>query len=142
MKVKEWATPNRMLFESEHKTFNKQTQLISTGNVCATTQYSGYIRSFYTTDCNGHTSDLGHLQDYDMKQFIRFLPYHVLQQVKELTRDNGGILYVFKHYSNGRLIVDGAILTDRQYKHIKSYYIGNSYKQWSIVDTAKEYITE
>lgn len=142
MKVKQWATPNRMLFESEHKTFNKQTQLISTGNVWANTQYSGCIRGYYTTDCNGHISELGHLQNYDMKQFNQYLPYHVLQQIKELTKNNGGILYIFKHYSNGRLIVDGAILTDRQYKHIKSYYLGGSYKQDSIIDKAREYITE
>ena len=45
----------KMLINSDYKTFNKQTNLITNGNVISNTQYSNYIRIAYI--------------DYDLKHF-------------------------------------------------------------------------
>lgn len=45
----------KMLIDSDYKTFNKQTNLITNGNVISNTQYSNYIRVDYI--------------DYDLKYF-------------------------------------------------------------------------
>ena len=46
MKSRTWDNPNKMHFESDYKLFNKQTNVISRGNVIANTQYSTYIRPY------------------------------------------------------------------------------------------------
>ena len=76
MKKIEWLTHNRMKFESEHKTFNRQTQCISTGNIVSNTLLGWYIRPFNETKCNGFDFEPGNLQKADLKTF-RNLPHYV-----------------------------------------------------------------
>ena len=74
MKEHEWATPNRMKFDSLHKTFNRQVSCISTGNHIGNTVYSSYIRAYNQTECNGHTFPKGHLQEYDLGWLVKEAP--------------------------------------------------------------------
>lgn len=141
MKAKQWSNGNKMLVDSEHKTFNRQCKVISTGNVWSDTQHSGYIRTSDTTECNGHTSEPKSLQRYDLKPFYNYAPSYIVNRISELVDlHNGGIFYVFFHYNGDTRVFDGAILTDKNYNHIRSWYVGN-YKQQSIIDTARQYIT-
>jgi hypothetical protein len=135
-----FATPNRMQFDSLHKTFNKQIDSISTGNVWGDAQFSSYIRSFDTFECNGFNFEAGHLQEFDLKPFRSLIPYWIVDEIKRLTMVEGGILYVFKHFNNGERVIDGVVFTTTDYKEIKRWYFGN-YKQQSVLEEAIKYIT-
>lgn len=148
MKKHTWDNPNKMHFESPHRTFNRQTQCISTGNVIANTQYSNYIRAYSETECNGFDFALGHLQDYDLTKNIvaSSLPSHIREEIRRLTRENGGIVYNFHHWTftpkgEGR-IDDGIVLTTRHDDHrlVKVWYLNQNWKAMAAVDEAVKYI--
>ena len=143
MKQIEWVNPNRMKFDSLHKTFNRQVDCISTGNVIGSVQYSSFIRPYTkTTNPVGEEKPQGYLQEWDLKWFRELVPKWVLDIVRQYTREQYGILYVFKHNSNGRRIVHGAVLTDYDYRLLRKFYLNNNYKSESVVDEATKYITQ
>jgi len=143
MKKHTWDNPNKMHFESLHKTFNKQTQCLSTGNVWSNTQWSNYIRPSYELECNGFTNEKGHLQNFDLESFSKMgVNSYILNRIKELVDENkGGILYLFKHYNNNQRILDGLVLTDRQYNHIHTWELNQDYRAVDAVYKAREYVT-
>lgn len=142
MKTVEWATPNRMKFDSDHKTFNRQVSMIGKGNVWGNTQHSSFIRPSNETSCNGRVNEKGHLQRYDLKVFYKIMDRsHVDTASLLVDKHNGGILYAFFHYNGSQRVYDGGILTTRDYRLIRRFYVG-SYKQQSIVDEAINYLTE
>ena len=133
-----------MLFESLHKTFNKQVDSISRGNVIGDAQYSMYIRPFNETECNGMTFKNGELRAFDLKGFITLgVPNYIIEQVKNLTEDTKTILYLFKHYNKGVRVNDGLVLTTAtdKPKVVHIWYLNNRYKANSAVDEAINYIT-
>lgn len=142
MKAYTWDTPNKMHFESDHTTFNRQTKYISVGNVIADTQYSSYIRPYTETECGSMQFAPGHLQHYDLQGFDGFnLGSRLMDYIATCTHDHGGILYVFFHRSRKRTIVDGIVLTTRDCKHVETWYMpGHSAKSYSAVEAAKAYI--
>lgn len=142
MKKREWINGNKMKFESESKTFNKQCDLITTGNVWGGVQFSQYIRPTNEVECNGATFPSGHLRDYDLKPFnLGRFPY-VLKAVKEYA-DAGKqvILYKFRHFNGERETVHGFVITDTNYYLLKKFYTGPTYKSISVIDEAVKYIT-
>ena len=143
MKKHTWDNPNKMHFESPHKTFNRQTQCISTGNVIANTQYSNYIRPYGETECNGFTNPPGHLQDWDLTKNIvaSTLPGQIREEIRQLTRENGGIVYNFHHWKGDRRIDNGIVLTARDHKLVKIWYLNPSWKAQAAIGEAVKYIT-
>lgn len=142
MKNKQWLTPNKMLFESEHKTFNSKCNYISTGNVYSNVQTSSFIRSSNQLECNGFTRPKGHLQDYDLNHnsFSALSRYEV-SRIKEFTDlHNGSILYKFFHVSSGKKLVHGFVLTDKEYKHLCTFMHNQSNKSYSVISECKKYI--
>ena len=143
MKEKVWDNPNKMHFDSPHKTFNRQCSLISTGNQIGNVVYSNYVRPFNEVECNGFTNPPGHLQNYDLTKNIVKLPSDIKEQVRELTHDNGGIIYNFHHWSGNKRIDDGFVLTTKDYKLVKVWYVNKGWywrSRWA-VDEAIKYIT-
>ena len=145
MKKCEWATPNRMKFESLHKTFNRQVSCISTGNQIGNTVLSFYIRAFNELECNGRVNKPGHLQEYDLDNFKdNYFPPE-LRAVKDSIRNEGKtkrfILYVFFHYTRGKKITHGAVITDTEHNHIQTYLFRFSLKSMSVIEEAIKYIT-
>lgn len=140
MKEIQWITSNRMRFESLHKTFNKQVACISTGNQIGGTVYSSYIRPYFKTECNGRTFHPGQLQEYDLNWIVKDAP----EEAKDWIRENGKyetfILYVFFHRRNGKKIIHGAIITDKNHNHMMTFYCRSGAKSKSILDEAKKYI--
>ena len=143
MKKREWINGNKMKFESECKTFNKQCDCISTGNVWGGVQFSQYIRPTNEVECNGATFPLGHLRDYDLKPFrLSYFP-HVRKAVMEYA-DAGiqTILYKFRHFNGQKEIIHGFVITDSRHHLLKKFVTGPTYKSWSVIDEAIKYITE
>lgn len=141
MRKIEWDNPNKMHFESLHKGFNRQCRLIATGNQIGDVVVSFYIRGHDETECNGRTFERGHLQDYDINNFANLTP-QLLGELKQLTRKDGGIFYVFRHRTNGKGIVDGAVLTTTGHVMVKKWYVNRDRKAMDAVDRAAEYVAE
>lgn len=154
LKKLEWKNPNKILINTGHKKFDNQTNLISTGNVCANTQYSGFIRHWNNEgegliDYPKNKRKPGHLFNFDMNIFKKVLNIPnwivsiIAQEAKE--RNKSMILYCFFHHNNhphskGR-IIHGYILTDYNYKHIQTFYTGPTYKSYDIISECKKYIS-
>lgn len=144
MKNKEWINGNKMKFESGFKAFDKQTQVISTGNVVARTQLSGFVRPKSETECNGFVRDEGVLQKYDLEQgfLSSLLPYRLKGDVAKLADENGGcIAYLFFYKkASGQKEFIGLVITSKDYNHLKTFYLTNSNKHFAAVEEAKLYI--
>ena len=146
MKKIEWATPNRMKFESLHKTFNRQTQVIATGNILSNTLSGSYVRAYNETECNGYTNAPGHLQAFDLRQFGNDLPHGAREFINDHGKDEKLLVYVLRHWAGGigtgRKIVDGCIITSTDHKLLRAYYGNNGRKVESIISEALKYLAE
>ena len=147
MKKIKWVNDNRMLFESDHKTFNRQTNIISTGNIIANTVIGQHIRAYTETECNGLTRSEGHLRNFDLQGFMRrHIPRRVLQAVKDSTANRSAWLYELLHYNNMGLwkddqrIVHGYVLTSGDHFLIRSFVTGPTWKSRSVVNEATKYL--
>ena len=143
MKKTQWVSGNHMLFESECKIFNKQCDLVSTGNVWGRVQFSQYIRPTNETTCNGATFEPGELRNYDLKPFYLGQFPSVRKAVMEYA--NAGreiILYKFRHFNGESETVHGFVITDTNYQLLKKFVTGPTYKSMSVIEEAIKYITE
>jgi len=131
MKKHEWVTPNRMKFESLHKTYNRQMSMITTGNQMGNTVFSLYIRPYTKTKLKWFPASAFTWKIDKVKNFI-----------KQIGKEKQLILYVFFHWQKGKRITHGAILTEGypEYKHIRTFYFKNTAKSISILEEAKKYI--
>jgi len=144
MKKIKWINGNKMLFESDHKTFNRQTNCISTGNVIADTQYSGFIRPYNETECNGFTNPKGHLQEYDLNWLLKDVPGYVKDWIRKYAKTKSVIAYHFFYRNKERRKIDiGYVVTTPEYKKNKllnKWYAENTQKVRSVLDEAIKYI--
>lgn len=141
MKEIVWDNPNRMHFESPHKTFNRQCTYITTGNQIGNVVVSNYIRPFAQVECNNFINPPGHLQEWDLAKNIVKLPSRIKEVVRQLTHDNGGIIYHCRHYNGEKRIDDGYVLTTTDYKLVKVWYINQDWRARGAVDEVIKYIT-
>lgn len=146
MKQKEWINPNKMKFESLHKTFNRQCRCISTGNQIGDVVYSNYIRPYNrTVNPVRQTVAPGHLQNYDLtKNLVGIVPTVIADRVRCLGKDKMLILYQLHHWKGEKQIVDGWVLTtghDDGYRLLFVCYEKPDDKTRSIIDEATKYIT-
>lgn len=141
MKKTEWINGNHMKFESLNKTFNRQVDCISTGNVWGSVQWSGYIRAYNQTSIdNGSPYKEGELQEFDLKQFRDMTPGHIISEVKKETQNEGAIFYCLFHWSKGKRIVHGWILTTKDYKQIAVWYANYRSQSISVIYNALPYL--
>jgi hypothetical protein len=134
--------------QTGHKTFDRQTGgYVSTGNVWGDAQFSNFIRAYCETECNGAIRPVGHLQAFDLKPFTD-LPNGIRRQVEELTKDEQGILYEFRHWVGPsyerRKVIHGWILTrndTRGYRFVKRWVIGPTHRSYAIMDAVQEYVS-
>lgn len=144
MEAKKYNRQGNMLIETENKTFNRQTRVITHGNVIAPTMFSSYIRSPKETECNNSTYPEWYLFKTDMKPFEERLRLNqsLVNYVahEALKRDKSVILYAFFHWKGQKRIIHGFILTDWDYKHIETFYANNRRKSISVLRECKKYI--
>jgi hypothetical protein len=142
MKNKLWSVDgNKMLVDTPHKTFNKQTNCIATGNVISNTQVSRYIRAFSDVRTMGPPVVPGYLQKWDLAGFPG-LPRFVREAIESCAVDESVILYKFRHFSGNREIVNGWVVTDVEYDLIYCFVTGPTHKSWDIVNECLGYITK
>lgn len=130
--------------ETKHKTFTRQTNCISWGNIIADTLYGSYIRSPLNTSCNGSNFPPGHLFDFDMKNFIQYFGahHHIVDFVKEASkaRSQSVLLYCIFHWYKKRRIVHGFVVTDWDHNHLETFYRQYNEKSASIIEECKKYL--
>jgi hypothetical protein len=138
-----YRTPNRILADTGHKTFDRMTDCVMTGNVYSNVQVSSYIRPHSETECNGHTFKPGELRESDLAPFIRSgAPRQFLTKIRELTETESAILYKFRHYVGRREIVHGYALTRAgTHELIARLTTGATHKSSSVLDWCICYIT-
>ena len=138
----EWINGNKMKFESKHKTFNRQTNIISTGNIVANTVYGSFIRAYNNiTNPFGEKRNPGFLQEFDLRPFKDLgISYPIEKKVKEYLKKKAGILYCFFHYYLGKRIIDGYVLTDTDYNYIEFWYRNMHWRSNNAVKEALKYI--
>lgn len=143
MKKLEWDNPNKIHMDSGFKTFDQQTNVISTGNVSSNTQFSSFIRPYNEVKNYGYTGKPGDFLKYDMQWFEQ-IPTKMREIIYDKNRENSCILYEFFIHRNGKREVIGHVLTDGSYKHIASSVnceYGQSYqKRESAINECKKYI--
>ena len=120
--------PNKMRFQSEHKTFNKLTNLISTGNVITNTQTSFFIRAKKEE------------REFDIKSFpgSNDAPKQIKKRIEDDNRTESVILYKF-HIKGKPLCW---VLTDKNYKFIDCELAYNkpSYREGSVLMEVMRFI--
>lgn len=150
MKKATWDNPNKMHIETGYKLFDKQTNVISHGNVFATTQASYYIRPYMETGCHGRNYKPGELGRADLQmifgehmQNYNLLPWYMKQIIEDGNRESDVILYKFRVWKQGRERIIGFVLTDADYNLIDykavNYYGYSSYlkRHFAIIEAAR-----
>jgi hypothetical protein len=143
----------RQLVDTGWKTFDRQTNCISTGNVIANTQLSLYIRPYRETECNGLTFKPGELLEADLKAFGYGPPDDIMHILRDRDREKSVILYMFStsewvgNIVGRRMRVPFLwVVTDYDHVLIKIRVVHRFGAQmWKRRDAAKEilkYITE
>ncbi len=140
----EWINPNKMRFESLHKEFNRQTNIISTGNIIANTEYGSFIRAHNNiTNPVSEKKKPGFLQDFDLRPFKESLelPDWIERRIKKYLIKKPGILYCFFHRSAGKRLVDGFALTNTDHNYIDVWYMNQqNWRAHSAIAEALKYI--
>ena len=138
----------KMLIDSGWKEFDKQTNCITTGNVYANTQLSGFIRPYKEIECNGYVKPEGELLNFDLKPFRVFrIPKEIEEYLTNKKRLKSVILYMFfVRTEDGRIEPFCWTITDSTYK-LLLYCItsrhGQSYqKRLEAGKEAMRYVTE
>ena len=130
----------KMIINSDFKEFNKQTNLITSGNVIANTMWGLYIRPWNETECNGLTFKEGELFEQDLKHFN--ITRAMREYIKSLNKQV--ILYEIFIYRNGKKDVIGWLIEDkgRIIDMTVANSIGNYRKRFSALETVKNIIEE
>ena len=142
-----WENPNKMHMDSGFKLFDKQTNLISTGNVFATTQRSVFIAPWREKARNGKEFNMGELTKADLK-FGGFndllLPPSIRKIIFNPNRTENVILYAFRVFQNGMEDIFGYVITDSNYNHMEHCVVRkphtNLIKRVAALSEAMKYI--
>ena len=143
MKKATWDSPNKMHFESDFATFNKQTNLITTGNAYCNTQMSSYIRAWSNVKNGAYIGKCGDFLEYDLRSF-GYIPPHIEKLLRDKNRTESYILYEFFVWSGKKREVIGYVLTDSLHNFIADSIVCECGCSWqkrrSAIDACKEYI--
>lgn len=146
----------KQILDSPHKTWNKQTVALCTGNVWDSGYFSNYIRPWNKLECNGRINEQGHLQNFDLNHY-KSLPLYIRNYFKFEAKESLVLMEVFTHnysknkrYGNEKIkVVHGYIIYDENYengKHevkvIKKCYMNNNWKSIDLIDWICDAITE
>lgn len=147
LQKKVWSKDgNKMIITTGHVRFDKQTNALGTGNYWANTMHGGFIRPF-TEVYNGAMvyEKPGHLQEFDLAYYKDIgTPHEVLDAVRKEARDKSVIFYVLFHFYTRRgyqqRIIHGYILTTTDYRLIKYWNTGPTYKSYFVIDGCLPYL--
>lgn len=138
----------KQIINSGWKLFDRQTNLITSGNCYCSTQYSGYIRPWREKECNGRVNPEGHLMKFDMDPFDRHaIPQRIREILVDKERKDSVILYMFFVTNKEKHIQPfGWVVTSREKKLIAKQIVrrpGQQHlKRIKALDEAIQYIAK
>jgi len=147
LKKVEWVNGNHMKIETGHKTFDRQCDSISTGNVMGDAQFSWFIRSWWDEgeglmDYPENKREPGRLFQFDIKAFEQ-LPLPVYRKMEAVAKEKGSkshILYEFRHFNAHEKHVHGYVITDEDYNHVYHFVVGGLNKGYSVIYECMKYV--
>ena len=131
----------KMIIHSDFKEFNKQTNLITSGNVIANTMWGNYIRPYNETiNPDGQVVSEGQLFDFVLQYFS--INKAMREYIKSLNRKV--ILYEIFIYRGQRKDIIGWLIGDkgRIIDITVAKSSGNYRKRFSALETVKNIIEE
>lgn len=131
----------RMIIESGFKEFDKQTNLITSGNCISNTQYSNYIRPYNETKCNGFEKQKGDLFNFDLQHFS--ISNSLREYIKSL--NDQVCLYEFRIYRKGIKDVIGWLIERKNGQitiEVNNYNMGHYLKRYKALEFCKNIIEE
>lgn len=151
MKYATWDNPNKMHIDTGYKLFDRQTNVISHGNVFANTQASYIIRPYLETECHGKEYKPGELAKHDLEMIFgkslwdyhNLVPWTMRRVIENGKRDYAVYLYEFRVWKSGKKRVIGFVLTDENYNLIDyravNYHRDSSYlkRHYTIMEAAR-----
>jgi len=143
VKKKVWDyEKDKMIVQTGHATFDRQTNVISTGNIIANTMLGFHCRpASNTINPLGTERPHGYLREYDLQG--RGLPYRVRQSVIDVTEKEPAWVYKFFHYNSGRQIVHGYVITRPGSNEIlRTFITGPTYRSALVIHECAKYVGE
>lgn len=158
LKKVEWENENKMSISTGHKTFDRQTVCLTTGNVVSQTQYGHYVRAYSTpTNPFGTPCKPGEMQKFDLQSpLLEHMPKFVLDYIKRLAVDEGVIVYkVFHHYrpkvrntwtrgyrlGKWTKFVHGWLITGADYKYLYMWVNQAGPKSFNVMAEVSKYLS-
>lgn len=141
---------NKMIFNSQLKSFDKQADLITSGNALTDVQTSWFIRGYKDrgkglVDYPKNKREFGNLREFDLRTF-KYLPNNVREAVYENTKGEKSIILYNFHYWDSKHQKQnvGWVLTTPDHKFITKIIdgSGNWGKKNSVITEALPYITK
>lgn len=155
----EWINSDKMLIETGHKTFDRQTNIITTGNVIAPTMYGTCIRSYYTpTNPVGTPCNPGDMQRFDLASYgLRSMPEIVRRSVRQLSLNRDVWIYeIFHSYrprikntwargyrlGDWRKYIHGYLITTMDHRHLYMWVNQSLNKSFNIMAEVRKYLVD
>ena len=152
MKHATWDNPNKMHIDTGYKLFDKQTNVISYGNVYANTQTSSYIRPYMETECNRSKFKPGELMKFDLKcvfgEYLKdynLVPQAIKRALEDKNRKQSVVLYKFFVTVKRERRVIGFVLADYDNNLIERCAINTGnyshfWKRYNAILEASKYV--
>jgi len=144
MRTSTWVTPNKMFMDTGHRTFDRQTNIVSTGNIIAATQLAYFVRGELELRCWGpEVYEPGHLRNYDLGNWPQ-MPSHVRKTIIRATQGTKESVWVseFFHYRGERKVIHGYVVTTHGHKLLHSFVTGPTYKSSLVIEGVIPYVVE
>lgn len=136
----------KQVFESGFKTFDQQTNIITTGAVIANTQISEYIRPWSEVKNYGYVGQPGQFMKYDLQFFGNIPDEKIRSIIYDRDRKESVILYKFFIHTPYGIDPIGFVLTDYDHKHLAHCYCFSygcsTNKRIAAIDECMNYICE
>ena len=134
-------TGTKQIVETGFKTFDRQTNCITRGNAYCNTQFSGLIRPYNETHCNGKEFPKGELMSYDLRTFGAFrMPQSIKELIEDQERQTGVFLYLF-FIRRKRIEPLCWVLTDYNYNLLDKAVFNWTRKRENAMNEIIKYIT-
>lgn len=147
MKEVTWDNPNKMHFESAFVGFNKQVDLIATGNVLGNVQTSLYVRPYNNVKNGSYEGEPGQFMKFDLRMFEEAgyrIPVNIRKILEDPSREQSYCLYNFHYWKGDQKEEIGWVLTDYNHKLVAKVpvlrYGTNASKRISALNECAAYV--
>ena len=134
-------TGTKQIVDTGFKQFDRETNMISYGNIIANTIYGNYIRPYYEVRNGAYIGKPGDFLKYDM-QYFKQIPYTMRRILEDKDRTESYCLYEVFTHPHGRREVFGYILHDRDRHLIGSEVICYEGQSWHKRREALDYVID